>query len=111
MNGYYEIKNSKNKKFIFNLRAGNHEVILSSQVYASRASALEGIASVQKHGPKKAFYEKKTSDAKQPFFVLKAANSQVIGKSEMYASWSGRTKGIASVMANSRSKVIKEVSE
>lgn len=111
MNGYYEIKPAKNDKYVFNLKAGNHEVILSSQVYESKASALNGIASVQNHGSKAEFFEKKTSESGQPFFVLKASNGQVIGKSEMYSSESGRDNGIASVIANSPSKEIKEIAE
>ena len=111
MNGYYEIKPAKNNKYVFNLKAGNHEVILSSQVYEGKPSVMTGIASVQKHGPKKEFFEKKNAESGQPFFVLKAANGQVIGKSEMYETEAGRDNGIASVIANSPSKEIKEITE
>ncbi|MBV6274222.1 YegP family protein [Alcaligenaceae bacterium CGII-47] len=34
---------------MFNLRAGNHHVILTSQRYASKAAALGGIESVRKN--------------------------------------------------------------
>jgi uncharacterized protein YegP (UPF0339 family) len=111
MIGYYEIKGSKNGKFVFNLKAANHEVILSSQVYENRANTLIGIASVRHHGPKPECFEKKISHANEPFFVLKAANHEVIGKSEMYSSDAARDHGIASVIANSPSPEVREITE
>ena len=57
----YEIKIDKAGKLRFNLKAGNGQVILSSEGYADKAGALGGIASVQKNGPDAADYEKKTS--------------------------------------------------
>lgn len=109
MNSYYQLKTTTSGKSMFNLKAGNHEVILTSQSYETKKSALEGIASVQKNGGKDASFEKKTSSAGEPYFVLKATNGQVIGKSEMYSSEASRDKGIASVMANSPTDKIKEV--
>ena len=51
----------------------------------------------------------KTSTASQPYFVLKAANQQVIGKSEMYSSETAAKNGIASVQKNCISTEIKDV--
>ena len=39
---------SKNDKFFFNLLAGNGQIILSSEMYETKASALNGIESVKK---------------------------------------------------------------
>ena len=50
----YEIKEAKNGKFHFNLKASNGQVILSSQMYASKDSAKNGIASVMKNAPEAA---------------------------------------------------------
>lgn len=105
----YEIKKTQNGKFMFNLRAGNNQVILTSEVYEQKASALAGIESVRKNGPDDANYEMKTSSSSQPYFVLKAANQQVIGKSEMYSSEAAAKKGIASVKKNCVSTKIKDV--
>lgn len=104
----YEIKTTQNGKFMFNLKAANHEVILTSEVYEQKASALAGIESVRKNGPDAANYELKTSSANQPYFVLKAANQQVIGKSEMYSSETAAKNGIASVQKNCVSTEIKD---
>lgn len=46
----YEKKTATNGKFHFNLKAGNHQVIGSSQLYASEASRDKGIASVKTNG-------------------------------------------------------------
>jgi uncharacterized protein YegP (UPF0339 family) len=109
MHGYYELRTTTAHKPMFNLKAGNHEVILTSESYESRQAALAGIASVRKHGRDAAAFEKKMSTAGQPFFVLKATNGQVIGKSEMYSSEHARDQGIASVMRNCVSeKVVEE---
>lgn len=52
--GHYEIKKAKNGQYHFNLKASNGEIILSSEMYASKASAENGIASVQSNSRKKA---------------------------------------------------------
>lgn len=104
--GYYKLKGGASYRFT--LLAANHEVILTSQSYDSKAGAEGGIASVQKHGPDAKNFEKKTSTASQPYFVLKAANGQTIGTSEMYSSEAARDNGIASVQTNSPSTTVKE---
>ncbi|MEK7951430.1 YegP family protein [Luteolibacter soli] len=104
--GYYKLKGGASCRFT--LLAANHEVILTSQSYDSKAGAEGGIESVRKNGPDAKNYEKKTSSAKQPYFVLKAGNGQIIGTSEMYTSEAGRDNGIASVQANSASTTVKE---
>lgn len=100
MSAYYELKKSAKGKWSFNLKAANHQVILTSQSYDSKAAARKGIASVQKNGRNEAMIDRKVSSKQQPYFTVLAANKQVVGKSEMYASESSRAKGIASVMRN-----------
>ena len=51
MGSKFELKKSKNDKFVFNLLAGNGQVILTSEMYDSKASALNGIESVKKTAP------------------------------------------------------------
>jgi len=56
--------------------------------------------------------KKSTKDVAQPYyFVLKAANHEVIAKSEMYASKQSALKGIASVQKNGSSETIKDLTE
>jgi len=49
--GTFELKKSENGKFHFNLKAGNGQIVATSQMYASKESALNGIDSVRKNAP------------------------------------------------------------
>jgi uncharacterized protein YegP (UPF0339 family) len=108
MNGYYELKKTTSGKPMFNLKAANHEVILTSETYESKEAALNGIASVRKNGQSEAFFEKKASVTREPYFVLKTVNGQVIGQSEMYSNETARDNGITSVMRNCASEKVVE---
>ena len=107
--GYYVLR--KITKHSFVLKAANHEIILTSQSYESKAAAENGIASVQENGSQEARFERKSSSAGDPYFVLKAGNGQIIGTSEMYSSEQARDNGIESVKKNSTSSVIKDETE
>lgn len=109
MAGYYVIKSTGAGKHMFNLHSGNHQVILTSESYEAKASAQAGIESVRVNGVLAERFERKTSKAKEPYFVLKAANGEPIGSSEMYSSLDSMENGIRSVMANASSAVVKEL--
>jgi uncharacterized protein YegP (UPF0339 family) len=96
----FELKKNEGGQFSFNLLASNGQIILTSQRYQAKASALAGIESVRKHAVDDAYFDRKTSAAKQPYFVLKAVNGRIIGQSEMYSSAAAMEKGIASVKTN-----------
>lgn len=100
MAGKFELKAAAGDQFMFNLKAGNGQVILTSETYKAKASALNGIESVKKNAVKKEQFEKKQSSKGDPYFVLKAGNGEIIGKSEMYSSESAMQNGIESVMEN-----------
>lgn len=108
MAGWFELSKSSDGQFRFVLKAGNAETILTSELYKAKGSAESGIASVQANCTNDASYERKTSSNGKPFFNLKAANSQVIGSSQMYATESSRENGIASVKLNGTTKTIKD---
>ena len=109
MSGYFELKSAAGEQFMFNLKAGNHEVILTSERYTTKQAAKGGIASVQKHSPDDAHYHRKTAKDDSPYFVLAATNGETIGKSEMYSSKSAMESGIASVKANGPTTTIKDL--
>ncbi|MEF5269016.1 YegP family protein [Escherichia coli] len=95
-------------QFRFVLKAGNGETILTSELYTSKASAEKGIASVRSNSPQEERYEKKTASNGKFYFNLKAANHQIIGSSQMYATAQSRETGIASVKANGTSQTVKD---
>ena len=101
MAGKFEIKQSKNGKFHFNLKAGNGQIILSSEMYESRAACENGIESVKKNAADEKRFERRTSTAGDPYFILKAGNGQEIGRSETYQGGAkAMENGINSVMTN-----------
>jgi len=100
MAGKFELKTAKSGQFHFNLLAGNGQIIMQSEMYESKPSALNGIASIQKNAADDARYERLVSKTEKPYFTLKAANHQVIGQSQMYENESGRNNGIESVKKN-----------
>jgi uncharacterized protein YegP (UPF0339 family) len=101
MKATFEIKEAARGKYMFNLKSANDQVILTSQTYDSKESVKVGIASVRKNSALDERYEAKTGGDGRPYFVLIAANRQVIGRSQMYSSPEAMRKGIASVKRNS----------
>lgn len=100
MSGHYVLSTSKDGQVMFNLKAGNGQVILTSERYKARDSALNGIESVRANSPIEERYERRENSKGEPYFILKAANAQEIGRSEYYSSPAAMENGIASVKAN-----------
>ena len=108
MAGFYELKKSTDGQFMFNLKAGNGEIILTSERYKAKSGAENGIASVQTNSPKDERYDRRTASSGAPYFVLKAGNGEIIGKSEMYSSEAARDNGIASVKTNGPTQDVRD---
>ena len=110
MAGWYELTKSEKGQYSFVLKAGNSEVILRSEQYEAKASATNGIASVQTNSPMDERYDRKVAKDGRPYFNLKAGNYQIIGTSQMYASDATCATGIASVKTNGPSTTVKDLS-
>lgn len=108
--GKFEITTRKNGECQFNLKAGNGQVILSSEGYTTKAACNNGIESVRKNSQDDNKFERKTSSNGKPYFNLKATNGQIIGTSEMYESESSRENGIESVKKNAPDAAISDLS-
>lgn len=107
----------------FDLKAGNGEVIATSEVYKSLKSCLNGVESVKKNAPianledqtaeeyarekcpKFEMYIDKTGEYR---FRLKATNGQTIATSEGYSAKAGCLNGIDSVKRNAPDAEIDE---
>ena len=107
--GKFEVKIRKNGEFQFNLKAGNGEIILTSEGYTTKAACLNGIESVKKNSADPDKFEVLEAKNGKMYFRLKAGNGQVIGASQMYASPATAKKGIASVQRNAPDAPIVEV--
>ncbi|HAO9080061.1 TPA: YegP family protein [Citrobacter koseri] len=108
MAGWFELDKSSNGQYKFVLKAGNGEIILTSELYTTKSSAENGIASVQANSPLDERYDLKDSSNGKFYFNLRAANHQVIGTSQMYATKQSRETGIASVKTNGTTTTIKD---
>lgn len=112
--GKFVIKETKTG-FKFDLKAGNGEVIATSEVYTALKSAQNGVASVKNNAPiaavedrtvegyateKHPKFEIYTDKAGEYRFRLKAKNGEIIAVSEGYKAKAGCENGIASVKKN-----------
>lgn len=101
MAGKFEIKKSANGKFHFNLKAGNGQIILSSEMYESKSACENGIESIKKNAGNADRFDRRESKGGDPYFVIKAGNGQEIGRSETYQGGAtAMENGIKSVMTN-----------
>lgn len=121
--GKFVIKDTSNGGFKFDLKAGNGEIIASSQIYKSEASCKAGIESVKvnalapvedqtvenfevlKH-PK---YEVYTDKAGEFRFRLKAKNGEIIATSESYKAKASALNGIASIGKNAPEAKVEKI--
>ena len=90
-------KSVKNKKFYFNLKARNGQVILQSQGYANKSGAVNGAKSVQTNCQDDKCFERKVAKNGKHHFNLLSRNKKIIGSSQMYASKASMENGINSV--------------
>lgn len=104
MAAQFELKKAKNGKHYFNLLATNGAVILTSQMYVSRAAARKGIVSIRANSGSADRYERRQRKGGKSHFVLKAGNHRVIGSSEVYNSKAAMEKGIRSARKNGKAK-------
>ena len=112
--GKFEIKNVKSG-IKFNLKAGNGEVIATSEVYTTEAACRKGIESVRNNAPiapvedqtvepievqKHPKFEMYLDKAGEYRFRLKAKNGEIIAVGEGYKAKAGCLNGINSVKKN-----------
>ena len=124
--GKFEIKKTKNDGFIFNLKAGNGEVIATSETYNSLDACKNGINSVITNAPEatvedqtvEGFATEKNpkfelyTDKKGEFrFRLKAKNGQIIATGEGYKAKAGCKNGLESIKKNVVDAKIVEVED
>lgn len=108
----------------FDLKAGNGEVIATSEVYSSEAACMNGVESVKRNAPvaavedqtvegfateKNPKFEVYQDKAGEYRFRLKATNGQVIATGEGYKAKAGCLNGVESVKKNAPdAEVVKE---
>jgi uncharacterized protein YegP (UPF0339 family) len=104
--GKFTITQRVNQEYQFNLKTGNGEIILTSEGYVQKASCQKGIESVKVNSQDDSRYSKRTAVNGKDYFVLKARNGEIIGKSQLYSSKTAMENGIHSVKSNAPSAEI-----
>lgn len=107
----------------FDLKAGNGEVVASSEVYSSLEACRRGVASVKRNAAaagvenqtaagyvreKHPKFEVYTDKAGEYRFRLKEGNGQIIAVSEGYKTMAGCLNGVESVKENASAPVVEE---
>lgn len=95
----FELFKGKDDQFYFRLKSVNGKVLVFSEGYKAKDSAINGIRSVKNNGASADNYRKKTSDSGDKFsFSIIATNGQVVASSDSYAAEASRDAGIESTV-------------
>ena len=110
--GKFVIGKTKNGQYRFNLKAGNGEIIATSEAYTTLAACKNGVESVKKNAlveiedqtvnesKKNPKYELYLDKAGEYRFRLKAANGEIICHGEGYKAKASCKNGIDSIGRN-----------
>ncbi|MDF2159392.1 YegP family protein [Algoriphagus sp. CAU 1675] len=104
----YTVKKATNVQFRWTLKAGNGEILITSETYVSKQSCLAGIAS-SRISVADSNFKRLNSVRNEPYFNQIANNYQVLGASEMYSSSFARDMGIESVKKNAPIAIIEDL--
>ena len=99
MTGKFEVYRDKAGEFRFRLLGGNGQNLLASESYKEKRSAFNGIASIKKNCLIAERFVRKNGIDGRPYFVLKAANHEVIGKSQSFDVQSQVETGIETTVS------------
>lgn len=106
----FDVKQATNGDWYFNLRAGNGEIIGTSELYASKSNAERGARSVRalvrlsrsttQPAPRRESFELFKGEDGKSYFRLRAGNGEIMLGSQAYTVASSARSGIASVVSN-----------
>lgn len=119
----FEIKRTKDDRYVFNLYAANQVIVATSQIYSSAQSAINGIKSIIANAPKAPIedqtlkvweplsfpkWEIYLDNAKQYRFRLNATNGNCVVHSQGYTTKASCKNGIESITKNAKDAVIEK---
>jgi uncharacterized protein YegP (UPF0339 family) len=94
-----QVFESESGAFRFNVYAQNGQVVLTSESYTTEAAALNGAFAVVEVGTSASKYEVRTSAGGSYYFVVKGANGEIVGTSQMYSSKAAADRGVTDMIA------------
>ncbi len=119
--GFFEIKKSKDDRYVFNLYASNKVIVATSQVYSSASSAINGIKSVKVNAEIAAIEDQTLKNyTPVPFpkweiyldkggyyrFRLSASNGSCVCHSQGYTNKANCKNGIQSIIRTAKTAEI-----
>jgi uncharacterized protein YegP (UPF0339 family) len=107
--GRFEIFEGRDGQRYFHLLAGNGEKVLRSEGYVSLSGAKNGVDSVKENALSADNFEILRAESGEHYFNLKAQNHQIIGTSEMYASYANAERAVETVVRIVTNSVSKQL--
>lgn len=111
MSGRFHLRKTSDGQYQFNLLASNGEIILASELFRTKESALATIETVKKYSQRKEAFEIIATTNGKYYFRLKAPNGQIIGLSQLYSSETGAQSGVAAVRNHAESSLPQEIAK
>lgn len=96
----FELYKDSEGFYRFKLKAGNGQIILTSEANETKCNCKIGIQAVINNCQNKENYEIFESKNSNSFFNLRSSNDKIIGKSRLYSSKRGLEYGISFVKKN-----------
>jgi len=94
----FETFRGEDGQYYFRLRAGNGEIVLQSEGYKAKQSALDGIASVRENGVTSSQYQLAEAADGLYYWHLVAKNGEPIGRSETYSTKTNANRGVTDIV-------------
>ena len=110
MSGRFQLQKSSDGQFRFRLLAGNGQLLLTGGPYPAYAAALNGIDAVRRNALREGAFSLTESAAGEHFCVLRAADGQLIGQSQPYASLYSAEQGCDAVRRNAPGAALQDES-
>ena len=111
MSSRYVLKRRGDGKFTFTLQKHSGEVLLTSQVYNDKDSALRAIDTARRLAQREDNYELLRTDIGRIYFVLKNTRGEVIGKSREYIDAESSRQAINQAKANTRGARLEDLAD
>lgn len=96
--GHFILNQKDRGIFSFSLLSDNNSVLLESESYDSKDAAENGIESMRTIASFSSRFNQMRTEDNHHYFLLMAANDQIMGKSKLYDSIEAMEVGIEEVM-------------
>ena len=94
--------------FSFSFVGGNGKMLVKSENYKAKKSALNGIESVRKNSQEDARYEVKEAKNGKLYFNIKSSNGQIVATSAMFNSTADREAAVAEMKRDAPGAALEE---